>query len=397
MSFPVNKPDFALVEVPPTSDHLTPSIILGSNRVKPNLCLSWYNRRGVILSDDYHINTNICILINVVLQLTMHMTPSQLRHDKTVTLLNRHIYYQEQYLSFLVMALPHDDTCICDDLVLHRLVLKTIRRPLWDAKTSQIFTMGSVTALKGHQALWIEKGILHRDMSPGNIFISLLGCTESCEGFIADLELAWIAQAKTKKIDLLEPVTSSGTTLFMAGELLDNSRYVFQFKYPSSPALADGLALYDDPDLYLGPEDTLISSDDAPVIPDFPMAETPERQSPEPELNNEALRAMVQEFMPIGSYDQAENRLGDYEQRHGNLPAPTVAQIPEADRPFRVAWAETCDKLRKADADLRRMQRVFCAWYSGLGSRGSVVGAWYSGLGTRGSVLGVRYSGLGTR
>ncbi|KAG1846472.1 hypothetical protein C8R48DRAFT_779475 [Suillus tomentosus] len=154
---------------------------------------------------------------------------------------------------------------------------------------------------------------------------------------------------------------------------------------PSSPALADGLALHDDPDLYLGPEDTLISSDDAPVIPDFPMAvnestpephpatpgvpgapilvETPERQSPEPELNNEALRAMVQEFMPIGSYDQAEiqsivDRLGDYEQRHGNLPAPTVAQILEADRPFRVAWAETCDKLRKADADLRRMQRV---------------------------------------
>ncbi|KAG1807949.1 hypothetical protein EV424DRAFT_1350527 [Suillus variegatus] len=156
------------------------------------------------------------------------------------------------------------------------------------------------------------------------------------------------------------------------------------------------------------------------------MSETPERQSPGPELNNEALRAMVQEFMPIGSYDQAENRLGDYEQRHGNLPAPTVAQILEADRPFRVAWAETCDKLRKADADLRRMQRVrestsemlkvldtlieafedsntlqyysvFCARYSGLGSWGSVVGARYSGLGTRGSVLGVRYSGLGTR
>ncbi|KAG1867094.1 hypothetical protein C8R48DRAFT_671970 [Suillus tomentosus] len=191
---------------------------------------------------------------------------------------------------------------------------------------------------------------------------------------------------------------------------------------PSSPALADGLALYDDLDLYLGPEDTLISSDDAPVIPDFPMAvhestlephpaipgvpghpylvETPERQSPEPELNNEALHAMVQEFMPIRSYNQAENRLGDYEQRHGNLPAPTVAQILEADRPFRVAWAETCDKLRKADADLRMMQRL------GLGTRGSVVGArqlglgsraWYSGLGTRGSVFGARGLVLGVR
>ncbi|KAG1804025.1 hypothetical protein EV424DRAFT_1433183, partial [Suillus variegatus] len=147
---------------------------------------------------------------------------------------------------------------------------------------------------------------------------------------------------------------------------------------PSHPALADGLALYNDLDLYLGPEDTLISSDDAPAVPNFPMAvnestpeshpatpaepeapipsnsETPECQLPELELNNEALCAMVKEFMPIGSYDQAEiqtivDRLGDYQQHHGNLPAPTVAQLLEADRPFRMAWAETCDKLWKAD------------------------------------------------
>ncbi|KAG2048907.1 hypothetical protein BDR06DRAFT_1070414 [Suillus hirtellus] len=136
---------------------------------------------------------------------------------------------------------------------------------------------------------------------------------------------------------------------------------------PSYPALADKLALYDDLDLYLGPEDTLILSDDAPVVPDFPMAgavilfipcspfmplqlyqrhpylvETPERQLPELELNNEALCAIVQEFMLIRSYGQAE-----------------IAQILKADRPFRMAWAETYDKLQKADADLWRMQRVF--------------------------------------
>ncbi|KAG1809522.1 hypothetical protein EV424DRAFT_1422589 [Suillus variegatus] len=135
----------------------------------------------------------------------------------------------------------------------------------------------------------------------------------------------------------------------------------------SYPAMADGLALYNDPDLYLGLEDTLISSDDVPAVPNFPMAgeapipsnsETPECQSPKLELNNKALHAMVQEFMPMGSYDQAENRLGDYQQHHGNPPAPTVAQLLEADRPFRMAWAETCDKLWKADTDLRRMQRV---------------------------------------
>ncbi|KAG2049977.1 hypothetical protein BDR06DRAFT_1011600 [Suillus hirtellus] len=96
---------------------------------------------------------------------------------------------------------------------------------------------------------------------------------------------------------------------------------------PSSPALEDGLALYDDLDLYLGLEDTLISSDDALVVPDFPMAvnestpephpatpgvpgapipsmsETPKRQSPEPELNNEALLAMVQELPGLNNCD----------------------------------------------------------------------------------------------
>lgn len=52
------------------------------------------------------------------------------------------------------------------------------------------------------------------------------------------------------------------------------------------------------------------------------------------------------------------DRMHEYEHHHGRLPRPTVAQLLEADRPFRMAWAETCDKLRKADADLRRMQRV---------------------------------------
>jgi hypothetical protein len=48
----------------------------------------------------------------------------------------------------------------------------------------------------------------------------------------------------------------------------------------------------------------------------------------------------------------------EYKHHHGPLPHPTVAQLLEADRPFHMAWAETCDKLWKADADLRRMQRV---------------------------------------
>ncbi|KAG1765469.1 hypothetical protein EV702DRAFT_1051006 [Suillus placidus] len=150
----------------------------------------------------------------------------------------------------------------------------------------------------------------------------------------------------------------------------------------SHPALTDDLPLFNNPDLYLGPEDDVIEFDDAPAVPDSPMTvsdSTPEphsaspavpeapvtsnstaieRQSPKPEMAYEDLHAMVREFMPIGSFDHTEHRLGDYEQRHGNLPDPTVAQLLESHRPFHNTWAETCDKLRKADADLRRMQRV---------------------------------------
>ncbi|KAG1764867.1 hypothetical protein EV702DRAFT_1272221 [Suillus placidus] len=154
-------------------------------------------------------------------------------------------------------------------------------------------------------------------------------------------------------------------------------------------------------------------------------------QSPKPEMAYEDLHAMVREFMPIGSFDHTEHRLGDYEQRHGNLPDPTVAQLLEADRPFRITWAETCDKLRKADADLRRMQSqclivetllyTLPTQYLVHGARWPVLhaqdgtrdsgfgirdwdlcfrtpnpnfGARDSGLGTRDSVLGTRDSGL---
>lgn len=35
---------------------------------------------------------------------------------------------------------------------------------------------------------------------------------------------------------------------------------------------------------------------------------TPKRQTPEPPLTNEELRAMLDEFKPIGSYDESESQ-----------------------------------------------------------------------------------------
>ncbi|KAG1763274.1 hypothetical protein EV702DRAFT_1205700 [Suillus placidus] len=39
----------------------------------------------------------------------------------------------------------------------------------------------------------------------------------------------------------------------------------------SHPAQTDDLPLFNDPDLYLGPEDDVIEFDNAPAIPDSPM------------------------------------------------------------------------------------------------------------------------------
>jgi hypothetical protein len=157
MSFPDDKPDFVLAEVPPTPETLTPAVDVGTVKwrqicgfieVKPKrdegpnprspksvktivsqganyarlvlaarpfqlyvlcifiygskFCLGWYDRRGVILSDDYDISDNLDILIKVILQLTTHMTSFQLGHDKTARLVEGHSYYQDQYPSFQV-------------------------------------------------------------------------------------------------------------------------------------------------------------------------------------------------------------------------------------------------------------------------------------------------------
>ncbi|KAG0694475.1 hypothetical protein DFH29DRAFT_880689 [Suillus ampliporus] len=122
----------------------------------------------------------------------------------------------------------------------------------------------------------------------------------------------------------------------------------------SPPAQPDQPALPIDPDLYLGPEDDLIDVDelpdsadaenDAPAPPEVSMSsdETSTKLHAErPELTNKICIRMVQDFRPFR-----------------NLPDPSIPQLLEAERPFQTAWAETSDKLKKADADLQRLQRA---------------------------------------
>jgi hypothetical protein len=88
----------------------------------------------------------------------------------------------------------NNDIGVRDDPVLHRLAPTTLGRPLWDAQTTEEFILGSYAALKGpmplilpimvlitmllgHETLF-DQGILHRDMSPGNVYLGEAGCPE---------------------------------------------------------------------------------------------------------------------------------------------------------------------------------------------------------------------------
>ncbi|KAF7979611.1 hypothetical protein HWV62_41936 [Athelia sp. TMB] len=76
--------------------------------------------------------------------------------------------------------------------VLHRLVLETIGRPLWQADTELDIIKAFCAAIEGHRFL-SDQGILHRDISAGNIMLSAKenpGLGE--EGFLMDPEFAFI-------------------------------------------------------------------------------------------------------------------------------------------------------------------------------------------------------------
>ncbi|KAG1762211.1 hypothetical protein EDD22DRAFT_847206 [Suillus occidentalis] len=102
----------------------------------------------------------------------------------------------------------------------------------------------------------------------------------------------------------------------------------------SHPVQGDDLSLLNDPDLYLGPEDDLIEFDDALAISDSLM--TVNKSMPEPHIQPVQLywRHPYLKFMPIRSYDQTENCLGDYQQCYGHVSDPSVAQLLKANRLF---------------------------------------------------------------
>ncbi|KAI0666501.1 hypothetical protein C8Q78DRAFT_1083102 [Trametes maxima] len=135
------------------------------------------------------------------------------------------------------------------DAVLHRVVLADVGEPLWRYTDAAELALVLRMVVQTHQTLCAD-GILHRDISAGNILIRTVPSWEVCtdseditmgqectspEGFLSDFELASIATAVTAQGENFKPAARSvasltrsrhdglsGTPIFMACSLLNH-------------------------------------------------------------------------------------------------------------------------------------------------------------------------------
>ncbi|PPQ92803.1 hypothetical protein CVT25_004061 [Psilocybe cyanescens] len=100
-------------------------------------------------------------------------------------------------LSFRVLEFLHAVSLLILSLnlrtppVLHRLVLCTVGRPMWEYQSEKEFLLDFHDILLAHKRL-VEQGALHRDISAGNVLLST-DEDDTVSGFITDLDLAYIS------------------------------------------------------------------------------------------------------------------------------------------------------------------------------------------------------------
>ncbi|GJJ15495.1 hypothetical protein Clacol_009773 [Clathrus columnatus] len=82
-----------------------------------------------------------------------------------------------------------------DTTILHRLIFKTVGRPIWEFDSYLEFFLAIKAALNAHKFL-ADQGIMHRDISAGNVLLSSNpNAPDSQKGFLIDLELAGVDNA----------------------------------------------------------------------------------------------------------------------------------------------------------------------------------------------------------
>ncbi|GJJ15502.1 hypothetical protein Clacol_009780 [Clathrus columnatus] len=94
-----------------------------------------------------------------------------------------------------------------DTTILHRLIFKTVGRPIWEFDSYLEFFLAIKAALNAHKFL-ADQNILHRDISAGNVLLSSNpNAPDSQKGFLTDLEFARIDDGTLETKSII-PVSS---------------------------------------------------------------------------------------------------------------------------------------------------------------------------------------------
>ncbi|GJE89829.1 hypothetical protein PsYK624_059380 [Phanerochaete sordida] len=106
-----------------------------------------------------------------------------------------------QSTSLTVNALRPVDAFLEEDIVLHRVLLTSVGKPLWEFDDPEHLIRALIAVVTGIKAL-ATYGILHRDLSIGNVLLSV-DRRDGYEAFLTDFEFASIAAI----VDENNPVT----------------------------------------------------------------------------------------------------------------------------------------------------------------------------------------------
>ncbi|KAJ3477491.1 hypothetical protein NLI96_g10424 [Meripilus lineatus] len=99
----------------------------------------------------------------------------------------------------------------------YRLVLEEVAQPLEEYENPVEMVLAVSCAVVAHQQAWEKAGVLHRDISCGNILIT--GSDAQCRGILIDWDMR---KHNDKEGGLSGPAFRSGTWLFMSALLLKN-------------------------------------------------------------------------------------------------------------------------------------------------------------------------------
>ncbi|KAF8191385.1 hypothetical protein BJ912DRAFT_925336 [Pholiota molesta] len=120
---------------------------------------------------------------------------------------------EERYITTDNLRGPNlEDEIEGEGVILHRLILESRGRPLWEYRSEKELLEGIRAAVSAHEFL-CEQGILHRDISAGNIMLPAETPSEAgAEAFLMDLEFAHIKRSSldTTTTTVVPPVRAPG-------------------------------------------------------------------------------------------------------------------------------------------------------------------------------------------